>query len=95
LNTPAYFAIDQAIVWVAGLKQFNGISARIYPNPAKDRVFVQAEYPVVSLCLRDLQGREVASSSEAEMSLLGITKGIYYLTIKTSGGNATAKLIVE
>ncbi|MCO6495421.1 MAG: T9SS type A sorting domain-containing protein [Bacteroidetes bacterium] len=77
---------------------------QIYPNPISfnSEVFVQSEYSILSLLIRDLTGRIVFSShynDQSRKKLIGINpklkKGIYLIQLTTSYGLTHAKLLVN
>ena len=71
------------------VEEYNATKAQVYPNPAKDRVFVDGDgLAVVSLC--DLLGnclRSMDGDISHEMNLSGLSEGLYVLMIKTKDGH--------
>lgn len=70
------------------VEEYNATKVKVYPNPAKDRVFVEGDgLAFVSLC--DLLGnclRSMDGDISHEMNLSGLSEGVYVLMIKTKDG---------
>ncbi len=79
------------------------ISAKICPNPAKDKAILKMSGLTedASLIVSDIQGKIVISNNIArgsenhEINLKGLASGIYTVTIASSKTKTTQKLIVE
>jgi len=73
-------------------------SFRVYPNPATDEIFVDPVpgIRVVSLCLMDVSGKQVARVEDCtNMDISEIPQGLYLLEIDTNEGTATRKIIIS
>jgi len=73
---------------------------RVYPNPARDRVFIHAESPISEFRLYDSFGRKVRaqqqlSAREASMQLGGLPSGLYYLNAVADGYLYRRALIIQ
>ena len=66
----------------------------VYPNPATDRLFVNAEN-LKSVEIYDMTGRSVLTTTFADIDLNGIAAGIYFVTIKSENAAKTVKLVVK
>jgi len=75
--------------------------AYVYPNPSSEIVHVTFQETVnnVELTLTDLQGKIISKQTYSSLDSTSIklkgSKGVYFLTIKTSEGKNTIKLIKE
>ncbi len=68
----------------------------VYPNPSKNRIFVQSEANVEALTFTTLQGRIVGEYQSNEADISGFTSGVYIIKIKfTDGQTAIAKVVKE
>lgn len=69
----------------------------MYPNPARDMVIINANYPVVSTQIMSLKGQVVLSShsSKTEFNVGHFTPGLYLAKVKTEEGASAFKLRVE
>jgi len=71
----------------------------VYPIPASDKLTVESKSNnLVDLTLRDVMGKLVLSnkfSGTKQIDLTQISKGIYYLNLKTIEGKSTKKIIIE
>ena len=81
----------------------SGISAIVYPNPAKDRATLSLKGLKANarIIVNDIQGRivltdNIAKGSESyELKLDGFTSGVYTIAIISGKNKTTHKLIVE
>lgn len=66
------------------------ISARIYPNPAKDFIFIDSEVDLGQVLLTDLSGRILYQTSgvgnKAVIPVSGLTAGIYFVRLYDENG---------
>ncbi len=69
------------------LSEENDIRFGIYPNPADRFVYVNSSSEVVEVVIRDLVGRVLHVSSDAEVALpASLTTGTYMVSVKTVSG---------
>jgi len=93
---------EQEIIIHAGfhdVDEHDAVRVRLYPNPAKDKVYVEAE-GIVSVRFYDLQGRYVFEVSEkhdqkVEINLQNLSSKLYVVEVVTNQGVARAKLNIE
>lgn len=77
------------------------VAFSIYPNPAKNSVFVSADFKFKTIVIVDVLGKEVLTKaadnvSKAELNVSSLGKGIYFVKIESSNSQiATKQLIVE
>jgi len=81
-----------------GLEEFNNRNVSIYPNPAKDKFYIdlqlKANYTLNNMFGQELKkGFLVSGTNELETKTL--STGLYLLKIESSEGNVTKKLIIE
>ncbi len=79
----------------------------IYPNPAKDNLFVTfdlLEEKTVEVQLKDVLGRTVKQSSKEQMAyghhempfaISDLSSGIYFVSVNTNGTVTTQKIVIE
>jgi Secretion system C-terminal sorting domain len=76
-----------------------GTDVTIYPNPCKDIIFIalQNESGFDSFELFDFNGRKLLTSQEYTSDLSFLTRGVYYVKVKTRDGRllSTVKLIKD
>ena len=72
-------------------------SLQIYPNPAQDFLNVNSENTITSIQLYDSQGRllttKVANDTSEILDISTYAKGIYFVSVMTSVGKETQKII--
>ena len=92
---------EQEIVIHAGffdMDEHQSIHVALYPNPANDKVFVEAE-DIKSIKVYDMWGQSLktidgVNTSEVEISLQDLATGIYTVEVLTKQGKAVLKLCV-
>ncbi len=71
----------------------------IYPIPASDKLIIESKSSnLTALTLLDVMGKLVFSDkfkSTTQIDLTQISKGIYYLNLRTKEGGLTKKIIIE
>jgi hypothetical protein len=86
-------ATDTAEVSV---NELAALKFQVYPNPAKDRVHIEAAQPIQKVQLMGLNGvlleDRKTNSTQVELNLEGYSKGIYVVRIVTEEGVATQKI---
>lgn len=72
---------------------------KIYPNPAKDKIFLQlnASNTFKNLQVLDSKGKPLARYTDAtsEIALPNLPAGLYFVLVETSQGSVVKKLVIE
>jgi hypothetical protein len=77
------------------------MSVRIYPNPAADAVFVEADQGIQSLVITNIAGQEcmilnVLKDGVTEINTSKLEPGVYFMTVRSSKGDlATNRFIIR
>lgn len=71
----------------------NNIS--IYPNPAKDVVFVKSETAITKIELYDFSGKKIKESASKEMNISSLKRGNYLIKITDKEGNTQTKNLIK
>ena len=70
---------------------------KIFPNPAKDEIFITSEYPIEKVEICDLSGRQVMVNSRLSngnsINVSSLAKGIYIVKVYTSKGMIGKKIV--
>ena len=80
------------------MDEHQSIHVALYPNPANDKVVVEAE-DIQSIKVYDMWGQllkaiDVANTGNVEISLQDLTTAIYTVEVLTKQGKAVLKLSV-
>lgn len=67
----------------------------IYPNPAKDVVFVKSEKQITKIELYDYSGKKLKESTSKEMNISSLPRGNYLIKITDKEGNTQTKNLVK
>lgn len=81
----------------------NPNAVEIYPNPSKGNFTISAGFELNNsiYSLVDISGKQVqfatkqVSDSQAEIELINISSGIYFLSINGNNGSVTKKIVIE
>lgn len=76
----------------ASIGETRGLSAHIYPNPAADRLHIEAE-GMVRADIYDMGGRRVLTATERDISLQGLQPAVYTLVVTTAEGRTSCQII--
>ncbi len=68
---------------------------RVLPNPAKDKITLQGLSANAVCDLYDLQGRRILQSSDTELDVAQLPRGVYLLQIKDEQGVEVHKVVLE
>lgn len=102
LNIPVYRYEATYRGFPLGMEEKRALSFSIYPNPATDFVTIDGlknnnETPVV--CLTDNLGKQVRTltpdQDQIQIDISGLESGLYLLSVSTTEGCATKKLIIQ
>ncbi|NDB35581.1 MAG: T9SS C-terminal target domain-containing protein, partial [Flavobacteriia bacterium] len=83
----------------SGLNELNPENVSLYPNPSNDQITLEFEnLDVQAIQLFDIMGKEMLylvgnSAPKMEVSLAGISKGLYHVKIQTKQGIVTKTLL--
>lgn len=110
LGIPMIISTGQADFFVAKLQanpcdsgnlsteKFNKQTLSLYPNPTKDKLYINTQEQLTSYTLYDLAGKKVLQgnfSSTYEIKLHSLQKGVYLVQVKTAKGNTETVKIVK
>jgi hypothetical protein len=70
---------------------------RVFPNPAKEEIFIQSELPVKKVEIYSLTGALLLSESNfnGKISVPALSSGVYILKIHTGSGTVIKKIMKE
>ena len=81
--------------------EFDENTITIFPNPANDKLVIQAKFPIDQITILDINGKLLKSSvlsnskKECELNVSELSQGIYFLKIQTNSGTQTQKIIKQ
>lgn len=84
------------------VNEFDNLNFVLYPNPATERIVLEynPQIAITSATLIDIQGRVInefelqeQQTGKQEFSLIGVPNGVYFLSLKSSQGSKTLRLI--
>ena len=76
------------------VEEVEAATVSIYPNPASNRLYVNAEN-VKNVEIYDILGHMVLATTESDIDLRNMEAGIYFVTVRTENAAKTTKLVVK
>lgn len=71
----------------------------LYPNPAKERLYINTSIPIKQMTICNLLGQEIQKYNNLEttssIDIIGLNKGVYVVKIYTDKAVFSQKIIVE
>ncbi len=85
------------VIELLSTPQFTNTTVKLYPNPAEDYLNIETPNgtPLQSIIIYNLQGRELLSVQQTnqQIDISSLNAGMYLVTVKTSDGINSYKLI--
>lgn len=102
MNTPAYFCMDNLMIATPTSikKQPLQSLAKVYPNPATDRLFVEVNDAAIRhASVTDLTGKVIATETvlgnRLSFNTATFASGIYLLKLEGPSGSATVRFVKQ
>lgn len=96
-NQEGDFCIEISTELSTNQEVFEGFS--FYPNPAKDRIHLQAKAPIEQISIYTITGQIVhqqsLNTSEGSIAIDRLQAGIYFMQVHIKGSVQTHKIVVE
>lgn len=89
--------VDLLTIWKDGASGVGRIAAdglRLYPNPASDRLVVEADGEVLGVDIVAMDGRTVLSAKGRVVDVSGVAGGVYVARIHTADGVVSRRIAV-
>ncbi|MBO4282476.1 MAG: T9SS type A sorting domain-containing protein [Bacteroidales bacterium] len=90
--------LGKDVTYSTGVKEIEKINARIYPNPAKDQLCIEAEDMIQEVVVYNTMGQKVyaatVNESACRLPVQTLANGIYVVRINTPKGSAVEKINV-
>ncbi len=71
----------------------------LYPNPAKERLYINTSIPIKQMTICNLLGQEIQKYNMTEktssIDISGLKEGVYFVKLSTEKGVYATKIIVE
>lgn len=90
------FSVTDMTLGIDTLPQTADYKIKIYPNPAKERIYVETEKAIHLLEVFDISGKVLVSEKRSNLISIGsLENGVYILKIKLNDGNIVAKKVIK
>ncbi|MCX7550566.1 T9SS type A sorting domain-containing protein [Xanthomarina sp. F2636L] len=76
-------------------------AVKIYPNPVSDELTIESKSILETISIFDVNGRQLqtfvigGSTNKSKINISHLSKGVYFVSIKTEAGMQTSKIIKE
>jgi hypothetical protein len=95
-------AVQFDLVDFTGIRELPALSDKlsVYPNPAKDELYVSLPVSISAVSILDITGKTVmtaeAKDKTAQLNISALNQGLYFVSVKTADGrNAVKRIVVE
>ena len=88
------FDVNVAMSFVPEGIEENHVSNMVYPNPAHDKLFVNAAN-IQSVELYNISGQLMISSTENEINVSGLESGVYFIRVNCGENIFTERVIIK
>jgi hypothetical protein len=81
-------------------KKIYSVDFAIYPNPASEVLNFEHNCPMKEVAIYNMLGKEIRkyelnSVSSGELSLAGLSKGVYFIRMRDSGGQVYTRKVIK
>ena len=84
---------------ITGIEDIHTNNVNIYPNPAKDRLYIETETEIEDLVVFDIYGRRQQSTVNGQQTLSidisNLNSGVYFVKITTAEGNIVKRFVKD
>lgn len=98
-NYPVITEPAVTTVTALGVGNHQELVFNLYPNPAKESLFLHCEYAIETVEIFNLQGRKLHSAkvglSQTTLDIADLASGVYFVKIRTANGFGTARFVKE
>ena len=92
-----FVRVDSCVTSVHSPQSIDDSEIKVYPNPASESMYVYSPmFNVSSITLTDLSGKEILRTSQTEISISHLAKGLYFVRVELENGEqAVQKVIIQ
>ena len=85
---------------ITGIEDKFTNNVSIYPNPAKDRLYIETESEIEEVIVYDIYGRHQVTETPSHQEMISIdisnlNSGVYFVKINTAEGNIVKRFVKE
>ena len=89
-------AASQSVTFCEGVEEMFAPNVTIYPNPVNDKLFIETEVEIEEVVVYDIYGRQqttVNGQQSLTINVSNLSKGVYFVNVKTGVGNVVKKIV--
>ena len=85
---------------ITGIEDKFTNNVSIYPNPAKDRLYIETESEIEEVIVYDIYGRHQVTETPSHQEMISIdisnlNSGVYFVKINIAEGNIVKRFVKE
>ena len=84
---------------ITGIEDIHTNNVNIYPNPAKDRLYIETETEIEDIVVFDIYGRRQQTTVNGQQTLSidisNLNSGVYFVKITTAEGNIVKRFVKD
>ena len=87
---------SQSVTFCEGVEEMFAPNVTIYPNPVNDKLFIETEVEIEEVVVYDIYGRQqttVNGQQSLTINVSNLSKGVYFVNVKTGVGNVVKKIV--
>ena len=87
---------SQSVTFCEGVEEMFAPNVTIYPNPVNDKLFIETEVEIEEVVVYDIYGRQQTTVNGQQSSVINVSnlsKGVYFVNVKTGVGNVVKKIV--
>ena len=88
--------VSQSVTFCEGVEEMFAPNVTIYPNPVNDKLFIETEVEIEEVVVYDIYGRQqttVNGQQSLTINVSNLSKGVYFVNVKTGVGNVVKKIV--
>ena len=87
---------SQSVTFCEGVEEMFAPNVTIYPNPVNDKLFIETEVEIEEVVVYDIYGRQqttINGQQSLTINVSNLSKGVYFVNVKTGVGNVVKKIV--
>ncbi|MDC8002348.1 T9SS type A sorting domain-containing protein [Aequorivita todarodis] len=91
--TTIFIELEGQTECTLGIEEQTSSDIKFYPNPAKDFLYIDSQFPYDLVSIYSLTGSLIKQSSNSRINVSNLSKGLYFAKISIKGRTITKKFM--
>ena len=78
----------------SGINQLANNNIKIYPNPANNKITIDAN-DILDVKLFDVLGKQITATKTNDVDVSNLNEGVYFIQVQTKQNTTTQKIIIQ